>query len=166
MDKAKRLLNDESIKKVTNLVDLFLTQYFSLFDIFIKSICKGSEIIFPKEIDSLGSLYYYLNKLSGEEREKAEKLFKPLILRKKEIQEFKNYRDYLIHHGNLSIERIYKKIDEEYALSSYYVHMVEKKNVREYKENPKSQLKINIFIRVNLKRQLESIKDIINNLRK
>lgn len=150
---------DKVIKKVTNSADLFLTQFFSLFDLFIKAISDLSKEKLPDNVDSIGSLYVHLSK------NKSKTIFQPLVELKKEFLDFKNYRDYLIHHGNLSIEPTRSRENPEYSLDKFYMYHVERKGKKEYEDKSDYMHQVNILIRFNLKKQLEVFHKILNLLR-
>lgn len=158
----RNLVVEDTIKKITNIVDLFFTQFFSLMDIFIKAIIKIYKPSIAGQIDSLGRLYSYLHK-AGDKADKT--LFGSLIENETDFSDFRDYRDYLIHHGNLSIEQTRYKANEEYYLDEYHVHYVHKDGSHKYLVRSDFQTKLNLYIRVNLKHELDAFHQILGGLR-
>jgi len=153
-----------SSEQVTRLVDAFLTQYFSLFDIFVKFVCNFK---FPKladEIDSLGTLYYYLDKHKDDVELKT--VFGDMVANRTFFENMKNYRDYLVHQGNLSIEPTRQNPDEQgYSLNSFYMFEINKIEPRKYSKSKMNLQKVNIFIRQGLGFQVQSFSNTLDRMR-
>lgn len=148
--------------KINRFVDSLLTQYFSILDIFIKSLTRIKKT--KKDVDSLGSLYFYQDQkeLSAEES----KTFEYFLKNRESFEEIKAYRDYTVHHGNVNIESTKEGIIEnQYPLNSYYVYVVKKSKGKTYHKSKRNQIKINILFRYHIAVLLENISNSLRQIR-
>jgi len=143
---------EESIRKVTNLTDLILTQFFSLFDIFIKKICSMEKIKISNDVDSIYKLKIYLKNTKDHSLGRIFWKFEECV---ELFENLKIYRNYLIHHGNLTLTRSGEKINKEYTVFYYFMQEITEKEKRKYEMSDISSIKINSIIRMNLFKQFE-----------
>lgn len=158
------ILNDESQtifneNKLSRQTDSFLTQYFSILDIFIKGI---SSILGDKNVDGIGTLWGREEQLQKKNKDVLGIFFDPLL--KESIGELKDYRDYSVHKGNVSIQKTIERPNEEYHLTSYHILKVKRKEGREYSKDKKWMQKINLLIRNNIFNLLYCTKDTLSKI--
>jgi hypothetical protein len=131
-------------------LESFLTQYKSLVDISIKfafAVISAGKTL-PKKIDSFEKLnriieaekepYYTMVNDSG--------IFSGLIAEKDELQDAKNYRDYIIHHAYLKAEKIVEGVDG-HLFFKYWLPTLKQKGIGEFDEDTKSQIRLDYFCR-------------------
>lgn len=155
---SRTLSTKPTINKVTSLVDSFITQYFSLLDIFIKFVCK-----LVKADEKINGLGYFLGEKQFDQ--KISKIFKNVIDKRGDFQDFKNYRDYLIHHGNLSLDLSRSKVNDEYSLDSFNMHEITKLGWKQYTKNQNSMQKVNVYLRYNLRLLLNTFLGVLYEVR-
>lgn len=148
--------------KIERLVDSILTQYFSVLDIFIKSLTKIKKI--GKDIDSLGSLYHYEDKKELDTEEK--KVFEQFLINRDKFEEIKAYRDYTIHHGNVNIESTKEGVlENQHPTISYRVYLVKKLKGKTYKQSKLTSQKINVLLRKHISKLMECCGKSLMNIR-
>ena len=131
----------------------FLTQYKSLLDISLKfafALCSMGQKL-PRRMDSFEKLmrivrekkepYYRMINDSG--------LFSDFIADTGELQDVKNYRDYIIHHAFLSPEKAVEGIGG-HLFFKYWLPTLTQKERGEYTVDAKSQIRLDYFCRKKL----------------
>jgi hypothetical protein len=131
----------------------FLTQYKSLVDISIRFAFKviSAGKTFPKRIDSFERLirimdakkepFYTLINDSG--------MLSGFLTDKGELQDVKNYRDYIIHHAYLTPEKIAEGV-AGHLFFKYSLPTLIQKGKEEYDIDTKARVQLDIFCRRKL----------------
>jgi hypothetical protein len=143
----------------------FLTQYKSLLDISIKfafSLCSvGKESL--NQVDSFEKLMEIKKKEPYHTIIDSSGLFSDFIAETTELQDIKNYRDYIIHHAYLNPERSAEGIGG-HQFFKYWLPRLTQTGKRKYTTDPKSLIRLDYFCRKKLYILLSIIEKLTDNL--
>jgi len=152
----------EAKNKMANFLDLFLTQFFSLFELYIKNVLSLTKHDFGDHVSNLGSLLAFLEKTTDDN---IKILFQQLIINKNLFLDLQTYRDYLMHHGNLMLEPCREPISKEYRLDVYWIYRINKVSRHKYEQDEGSSQRASYLLRVNLYQQLVVFQQTLTELR-
>jgi hypothetical protein len=158
------LVEFENVKReVSYIFDSFLAQYKSLLDLVVKFVSEFTLADYPQLskvtlLDSFENMLDIMIKLDKSKFKKIyrllnksgkfaylQKLFQNFIKKKDFLEEIKDYRDYIIHHGYFR-HQLKAKSTEGQVIFSYWIPRLIRTG-KTYKIDPSTNLKLGYFCR-------------------
>ncbi len=156
-------------RHIINSFESFLTELKSLLDIvvqFSRDISLSNSSHVPTKIDSFGSLIYCFTHENGFKHSPTvhkRGLFYEIIENKDALSECNDYRDYIIHHGNIEIS-LYNGSEYGNTIFSYLMPTIKKSGKKSYTKNEDKMVDLLHFSKEKLYLIIIIISNIIDKL--
>jgi hypothetical protein len=160
---------NEMRRHIVNSFESFLTELKSLLDIlvqFSRDLSSSNSSSVPTKIDSFGSLIYSFTHEKGFKHSPTVQkrgLFYEIIENKEALSECNDYRDYIIHHGNIEIS-LYTDNEHGNTTFSYLMPTIKKSGKKSYTKNEDKMVDLLHFSKEKLYLIIVIISNIIDKL--